>query len=746
MMMRVQSNIRIVQLLAVIIISTIGGSFTAYGQAFTSKSNVCDAPPNPIVAENCKLGTGDWHLKNDYNDIEGYGSATSINLGESIDFFINTRAPSYDLTIYRSGYYGGSGGRLMQAAKNLPGHDQPACHDDRQTGLTSCSNWSISYHLIIPNDWVSGVYLVKLVRPDTGGENYILFVVRNDSHPSDIILQLSTNTYEAYSFYGNKCFYSSISPDYCPTISGARRAVKVSYDRPDILPYYSQDSYFWTDYPVVNWLEAQGYDIGYITNMDTHRYGKPGSQNKLLDHRLFLSVGHDEYWTQEMRDAVTAARDSGVHLGFFSSNVSYWRTRMEPDPWSGKPDRVIVCYKTAESGSPDPSGQATTTWRDPQGANNPENSLLGVQYVGDNNVIYFPLRVTAELAKDRIYRNTGLQDMPTGTYIDIGKHLIGWEWDSVVDNGKTPKNLTVLAVSPVYGELLQDAGRKYLLGKANAYTTRYTAPSGAIVFASGTNLWGWGLAVFEPDRRIQQITYNLLADMGIQPVTPIETLILDNSPANPSPPEVIDHSIGYDPWIALPIEKRIRVWAVPDFKFLVEDLPRNANTSEFKPLEPAGNLSIKELKVNQITFDSAVLSWTTNRPANGQAWVSLTPGIMDWSLAGKSMLARPVTAMVAYEAINQAHALFVSDLLPDTVYYFQTISMEPSGKVAISEEQSFRTLSGGPLLMQVKNSLRPLYRQVICLYASYKGLFFGLGSVLMFAVLFAGWKGLKDRK
>ena len=392
----------------------------------------------------------------------------------------------------------------------------------------SCSNWSISKQLEISNDWVTGVYIAKLTRQDTQGENYITFVVRDDSRKTDVYFQLSVNTYQAYNYYGNKSLYTSLSPDYCLTDAGAPRAVKVSFNRPDNKVGYQQNAYFWTDYPMVNWMEEQGYDIAYFTDIDTHNSGKPGNPNKLLDHKVFMSVGHDEYWTQEMRDAVIAARDGGVHLAFFSSNVSYWKVRLEPDPWSGEPDRVIVTYKTTESGQVDPSGVPTTTWRDPEGANSPENALVGIQYIGDNDVVYFPIRVTAGQAKDLLYRNTGLQEMPQGTYVDIGKHLVGWEWDAVVDNGLTPNNLTVLASSPVYGGILLDYGRTYTYGNAEANVTRYIADSGAIVFASGTNQWAWGLAIYEPDPRIQQITYNLLADMGVQPVVPAMTIHIDN--------------------------------------------------------------------------------------------------------------------------------------------------------------------------------------------------------------------------
>src|SRR6185369_9358911 len=118
-------------------------------------------------------------------------------------------------------------------------------------------------------------------------------------------------------------------------------------------PMSEYNLYFHGEYPMVSWLEQQGYDVTYSTNLDTHRSGKKGEHNELLDHKIFLSSGHDEYWSQEMHDAVLEARDAGVNLAFFSSNVSYWRIRFEDDPLTGQPDRTMVTYKTTQSGFPD---------------------------------------------------------------------------------------------------------------------------------------------------------------------------------------------------------------------------------------------------------------------------------------------------------------------------------------------------------------------------------------------------------
>src|SRR5918996_4253386 len=93
--------------------------------------------------------------------------------------------------------------------------------------------------------------------------------------------------------------------------------------------------------PKVRWLEANGYDVSYTTGVDTDRRG-----NLLTNHKAFLSVGHDEYWSNEQRANVEAARDAGVHLAFFSGNEVFWKTRWEPSIAPGAaPYRTLVTYK-----------------------------------------------------------------------------------------------------------------------------------------------------------------------------------------------------------------------------------------------------------------------------------------------------------------------------------------------------------------------------------------------------------------
>jgi hypothetical protein len=696
---------------------------------FPSASS-CDHPANAIVAENCKEGTSDWHIDRIQGDIEGFVSATSVAPGGKLDFFINTSAKQFNLSIYRSGYYGGKGGRLVYTT-DLQGQAQPACQSNHALGLVNCGNWSKSYSLGIPKDWVSGVYLAKVVRPDTRGENYMVFVVREGYPKSDIVMQLSVTTYQAYNFYGNKALYSSLSFDYCPTVTNAPRAVTVSFDRPSSLGFLAENTYFWTDFPMVYWLEAQGYDTGYITDVDTHRFGTAGNVNELLDHRVFLSVGHDEYWTQEMRTAVAAARDHGVHLGFFSSNVSYWRIRFEPNPLTGQPDRLETTYKTTESGIPDPSGIPTTTWRDPAGANDPENSLVGIQYVGDNDVRYFPLQVSTEQARDPLYRNTGLQNMEPGTFAKIGKHLIGWEWDAATDNGRQPATLRILAESPTVGSILADAGRQYNYGTAHADVSRYTTPAGTIVFAAGTNYWSWGLAIYEPNPVIQQITYNLFSDMGVQPASPASTLILDGKGA---PPQGRQDFVARDSSLRSEIESFMRIWEVPDFALATDvESPYVILKSTDSVMPRVSNIQVRP------GSDSAVISWDTDQPTIGQVWLGFYSGPVDWSVTTEAVGAKPIAAEAVSEKPLSHHEFTLSGLLPNTSYFFHVAATGASGQSVVSAEGSFGTQASGSISLQAKRYLRPTFRQIKCGWDDRQWTFVGLGGLCILIVGGLGW-------
>ncbi|WP_185972606.1 DUF4082 domain-containing protein, partial [Georgenia yuyongxinii] len=446
----------------------------------------------------------------------------SVDAGNAIDFKIDTDAADYSVTIYRTGWYGGLGAReiaTVEPSAALP-QIQPECLSDVATELYDCGNWAVSATWDVPVTAVSGVYVAKLNRADTGESSHITFVVRDDSSTSDVLFQTSDTTWQAYNSYGGASFYEG-------AVNG--RAYKLSYNRPFNTRAHAsgRDFYFASEYAMVRFLERNGYDVSYSTDVDTDRRGE-----LLTNHQVFLSVGHDEYWSGRQRANIEAARDAGVHLGFFTGNEAYWRTRWE-DSAAGPttPYRTLVSYKETWGNSKiDPSPEWTGTWRDPRfaspenGGGLPENGITGTAYMV--NYSDLPVTVSADEGKYRLWRSTSLASLAPGTSAELAPHTVGYESNEDLDNGFRPEGLIRLSTTTgTVPQYLQDFGNVVAEGETTHHTTLYRAPSGALVFSSGSIQWSWGLDQEHDgdgapsDPRMQQATVNLFADMGVQPVT-----------------------------------------------------------------------------------------------------------------------------------------------------------------------------------------------------------------------------------
>jgi hypothetical protein len=491
----------------------------------------CDPPiANPVVCENSKQGEPytEWDIDGSGDPtIQGFATDISVNKGQTVQFKVKTNAAAYRLDIYRLGYYNGDGARKIATVTpsvSLP-QTQPTCLSEAATGLVDCGNWAASASWAVPATAVSGIYFARLVRADTNGASHIYFIVRDDSSHSDILFQTSDTTWQAYNDYGGSDLYLGGPP-------GVGRAYKVSYNR----PFKTRTEFigggksflFSAEYPMVRWLERNGYDVSYSTGVDSDRRGA-----ELLEHEIFLSVGHDEYWSPAQRANVEAARDAGVHLAFFSGNEVFWKTRWETSiDGSGTPYRTLVCYKeTAANAKIDPSPQWTGTWRDPRfsppaDGGRPENALTGTLFMVNGPGRHDAIEVPAADGKLRFWRNTSVASLSAGQKATFPDGTLGYEWDEDADNGSRPAGLIRLSTSTVEVDTyLKDYGSTYGLGTATHHLTLYRAASGALVFGAGTVQWSWGLdddhdnLSTPTDARMQQATVNLFADMTVQPGT-----------------------------------------------------------------------------------------------------------------------------------------------------------------------------------------------------------------------------------
>ncbi len=467
---------------------------------------------NPIPAENALPGTDAWRITRPatLGEIAGYAGATSYDRGAPVDFHISTRTDnvSYRIELYRMGWYGGAGGRLLSVVDGLtaraqgywsPGEglrDCGRCRLDKSTGLVD-ANWETSYQLRLDRSWPTGVYLAKLVDI-AGKEAYVPFAVRDDNRPADLLVQLSVNTWQAYNAWGDRSLYGGFTAD---RKWGGKdlRAYKVSFDRPydpqeDGLPADGAGQLFRWEYDFVRWVESQGYDVTYATNVDVHE------DPQLLANRSgFVSVGHDEYWSWEQRDNVEGARDRGVGLAFFGGNNVYWQVRLEAAP-DGTPDRTLVCYKDAalDPAARDNPSRTTVLWyQDP--VNRPQSLLTGTLY-GSNAT---PEQQAWVVADDTnwVFEGTGLKQG------DRVPGIVGYEYDRLGAEDARPSAMTVVGFSPVVG----------WLGDDSAVSAVYAAASGAPVFSAGTIEWAWALDDWGheeigryADPRVQRLTKNVL--------------------------------------------------------------------------------------------------------------------------------------------------------------------------------------------------------------------------------------------
>lgn len=465
------------------------------------------AGSNPITIENQQAGTTSWQFT-DYNkatrhEIEGYASLTSVAQGGQISFLVSLSANAqYKMDIYRMGYYphgtnpDGSacnpcGGRLMQSVGPLSGSPQAACPtttSGADFGMVEC-RWNPSYTITVPSTWTTGNYIVKLTRLDDHLENYMTFVVRDVGGSADIVYSMDVTTWQAYNYWGgsgnNNVGYNLYGKfnDVTQNYLNDTRGYTVSFDR----PYMVQGSidgagnFMVWDYPMVRWMESQGYNITYVTDIDLD-----ANQTLFNGHKVFVNTGHDEYFSDNMRSNLLNFINAGGSAAFFSAD-DFSRRMTWANSFSGQPLRREHCDKGALPGS------TTGSWRDltpPQ----PENQITGSLSNGAASarpfLVYDPTHW--------VFAGTGLTKY-NGTVVTSGPNqnaisgLIGYEFSTRAVNDST---LSAYVSYEPAG--LQQVGHSFVPASDNgvnswADTTVYTSAGGGIVFSAGTIQWSWGL-------------------------------------------------------------------------------------------------------------------------------------------------------------------------------------------------------------------------------------------------------------
>jgi len=452
----------------------------------------CLADDSPIVLENELQGTSEWATADSdvaTDEIQAYASAASVSPGETLHVFVSTNVAGtpYSARVFRLGWYGGKGGRSLavqrgvgqaQGVYNAANRTMVNCRSctfDTATRRTD-AHWQESLSFEVPASWRTGRYVIKLTDI-ANKQTYVPFIVRG-KHAAPIVVVLPDNTTAAYNLWGGHNLYHG--PDH----QLASRAYAVSFDRPNLFWRVGAGHGLPYEVDAIHWLEREGYSVDYLSSIDLHQHPE-----WLLTYRAYISVGHDEYWSTEMRNGVEQMRNSGKGLAFFGANAAYWRVQFEPND-DRVPDRVMTCYKAAPNNADPARGmdpaQWTTRWRDAP-LSRPENGLIGIAYVEwIEPRSGFPW-VADPNAKSALLANTGI--VPGTSY---GCNYVGYEWDAVLNNGATPNNLHILGTSPAIAE----SGTS-----STSNTTYYISGSGGLVFASGSINWAYALDDF---RQLEQ--------------------------------------------------------------------------------------------------------------------------------------------------------------------------------------------------------------------------------------------------
>ena len=480
-----------------------------------------DAAQSSVIRdENRKPGTSDWQLTRvrlDKSDgmrspwIEGYCSRQSVKAGETIDIMVSTDPPArFGIEIFRTGYYGGKGARLMKKLGPFQGKAQPVPKPGPKDIHECC--WEPTTQLTIPKDWVGGVYLGRLTTLPADQEkpywqSYVIFIVR-DERPADILFQCSDNTWQAYNRWPTK--YSL----YTHPKGGQGPWADVSFDRPygrqsqytgivnDLLSVGSGE-FLSFEQPLAYFLEEHGYDVTYCSNSDML------TPDRGLKCKTFISVGHDEYWDIRQFRSVEKLRDAGVNLMFFSGNAVCWVTPFRAGS-SGVPNRII--FRGGPYGAKQEYAVERQTKHGPFPENGPDEGYL----MGARNGR--PINGGGDWIVTKpdhwIFAGTG---MKKGDRIP---GLVGWEYHN-------------LPATEIPGLDVVAEGAVWVSGETLSHYTAtiYPGPKGNFVFNAATIFWCQDLSMppghtlpwshwsrpHGPDPRVQQITHNVLQKAGCKP-------------------------------------------------------------------------------------------------------------------------------------------------------------------------------------------------------------------------------------
>jgi hypothetical protein len=430
--------------------------------------------------------------------VEGYTDQLSYVAGEEVAIHVWTKAEKYTLEIARIG----AGREVVWKKEDLPGKEYPIPADASAHGC----RWPVALKVRIPASWRSGYYSGRLSAKLPDGKtttSELFFVVRSAKPGKEarILLQLTTNTYNAYCNWGGYSLYA---------YNGWRRVQgrRVSFDRPIAGQFRN-----W-ELPFVQWAEKAGYKLDYAVNSDLEFHPEI-----LKGYKLVLSVGHDEYWSSPMRDNLEKFISQGGHVAFLSGNTCCWQVRSDPR------GRALVCYKQAYRADPlftrGERKLLSTLWSHHL-VGRPENALTGVGFLwggyhkSHGQFMTGSGAYTVHRSEHWLFEGTGIK---RGQAFGGKDSIVGYECDGCelawrgglpypTHRDGTPKTFQVLATAPARWHPDDcEWYEKWEKGRTGqAVLGVYTA--GGTVVTAGTTDWSHGLRGNDPV--VVRLTRNIL--------------------------------------------------------------------------------------------------------------------------------------------------------------------------------------------------------------------------------------------
>ena len=439
-----------------------------------------------------------------------------VTVSRRLVLHVSTNAPAFRVDAYRQG---AELEFVSCLGNNLRGFDLPF------GAATATWAWP-SYAFEIDPSWRPGVYIAVLTPlnstaqaaqiPDptdlsaTWGK--ALFIIDGPEN-APILYKLPTFTYHAYNGTG----YGSL---YAEAVWSRRepRGFRATMQRPgggvgglvmagDSPDYYRSGSrrqcFGHWDAPFIAWLERSGYNVAYCDDLDVHR-----DPARLNGRQLLLSVGHDEYWSDEIRDAIHRFLDKGGNVAFLSGNISGWRVQLTDT------GTTLVCTKLPPAPEDVARGEAWQ-WDRWQGVR-PEDQVTGVSFYHAGGLWDGerpPLGYTIEVSDHWSFAGTGLgrgdvigasHDLPLVGYEADGAPFLRRHGLALPSGNATPESFAILATAAL-GDEWSNRGRP-----AAATAGTYTTPNGGIVFQAATTDWPL-VAVRDPI--VEHITKNILDNL-----------------------------------------------------------------------------------------------------------------------------------------------------------------------------------------------------------------------------------------